>query len=41
MSTKYNAMFQQDPIGFVNRYSVDIKTWFEGLMRTPRDPAHQ
>ncbi len=41
VSAQYNNMFRQNPIGFVNNYTVDIKTWFEGLMRTPRDPAHQ
>ena len=33
MSLKYNAMFRSDPFSFVKTYSVDIKGWFEGLMR--------
>lgn len=34
MSNHYNAMFRADPVRFVNTYSVDIKGWFEGLMRS-------
>jgi hypothetical protein len=34
MSALYNQQFIANPIGFINRYSVDIKTWFEGLMRS-------
>lgn len=33
MSAHYNGLFRQDPFAFINTYTVDIKTWFEGLMR--------
>jgi hypothetical protein len=32
MSSNYNALFRNDPVRFINTYSADIKTWFEGLM---------
>jgi hypothetical protein len=41
MSAYYATLFRQDPVRFINTYTVDIKAWFEGLMRTPSDPAHQ
>jgi hypothetical protein len=31
MPTQYTQQFMQDPLSFVNTYSVDIKTWFENL----------
>lgn len=34
MSQKYNALFTTDPFGFIKTYTVDIKTWFENLMRS-------
>ncbi|KRB66342.1 hypothetical protein [Noviherbaspirillum sp. Root189] len=34
MSLKYNAMLRANPLGFINTYSVDIKGWFEGLMKS-------
>lgn len=33
MSHYYNTLFQADPVGFINTYSVDIKGWFDGLVR--------
>ncbi|BBO81734.1 hypothetical protein DSCO28_23000 [Desulfosarcina ovata subsp. sediminis] len=33
MSAYYNNLFRADPFRFINTYSVDIKGWFEGLMR--------
>lgn len=33
MSDHYNHMFVADPMRFINQYSVDIKTWFENLVR--------
>jgi hypothetical protein len=41
MSSYYNNLFRLDPFNFINTYTVDIKGWFEGLMRTPQDPGHQ
>jgi len=34
MSAFYNQRFTTDPVGFINHYTVDIKTWFEGLARS-------
>ena len=33
MSAYYINLFRADPFRFINTYSVDIKGWFEGLMR--------
>ncbi len=33
MSAKYCQLFTNQPIEFLQSYSVDIKTWFENLMR--------
>jgi hypothetical protein len=37
MSALYNQQFVTNPIGFINNYSVDVMTWFEGLVRTISD----
>jgi hypothetical protein len=34
MSAYYNNLFKADPETFVKTYTVDIKTWFENLMRS-------
>ena len=34
MTAYYNNLFKADPELFVNTYTVDIKTWFESLVRS-------
>ena len=33
MAQLYNSLFVKDPKQFVDSYTVDIKTWFESIMR--------
>jgi hypothetical protein len=41
LSANYVNLFRQDPVRFVNNYTVDIKGWFEGLMNTPKSHGLQ
>lgn len=34
MSLAINTMFKRDPFKFIETYSVDIKGWFEGMVRS-------